>query len=100
MCFDSLPTVVLEAMACAKPVIGSCVGGIPEMVQDGATGYIVHPRDAATFAGRCLQLLEHEELACSFGAAGATRQEELFSEKKHLESLLLAYELSLKDKLS
>jgi glycosyltransferase involved in cell wall biosynthesis len=88
---DPLPTVVLEAMACAKPVVGSCFGGIPEMIQDTVTGYILHPLATEEFADRCVQVLKESELSKRLGSAGAKRQAELFSEKKHLKILERLY---------
>ncbi len=89
---DPLPTVVLEAMACAKPVVGSCLGGIPEMVEDGVTGYVVHPLDTAKFAEKCSALLLDHSLARTFGEAGLVRVKERFSPARHLESLLHSYQ--------
>ncbi len=48
--FDSLPTVILEAMACGTPVIASRVGGIPTLVHDPSTGLLVAPGDAGGVA--------------------------------------------------
>jgi glycosyltransferase involved in cell wall biosynthesis len=53
---DTLPTVVLEAMASARPVLGSHVGGIPFMVRDGETGWLVPAGDAAALADRMIAL--------------------------------------------
>src|SRR3989344_604377 len=53
---DPLPTVVLEAMASKKPVVGTCFGGTPEMIVDGKTGYIVDPSDTSLLAKRIIEL--------------------------------------------
>jgi N-acetyl-alpha-D-glucosaminyl L-malate synthase BshA len=63
---ESFGLAALEAMACAVPVIASKAGGIPEVVEDGQTGYLVPPGDVAAMAERALRILgdpaEHERL--------------------------------------
>ena len=44
--WEGLPNAVMEAMAAAKPVVATCVGGVPELVQEGVNGYIVPPGDS------------------------------------------------------
>ena len=53
---DSLPRVVLEAMAAGRPVVAFCTGGVAEMVEDGVTGLLVEPGDAAGLADRLIRL--------------------------------------------
>ncbi len=63
---ESFGLAALEAMACAVPVVASAVGGVPEVVQDGESGWLAPAGDVATMAARALQLLgdptEHERL--------------------------------------
>ena len=63
---ESFGLAALEAMACGVPVIASDAGGIPEVVENGKTGYLAPPGDAAAMAERALQVLEdpaeHERL--------------------------------------
>lgn len=63
---ESFGLAALEAMACAVPVIASKAGGIPEVVEDGQTGYLAPPGDVAAMAERALRILEdpveHERL--------------------------------------
>lgn len=66
--FESLPLVVLEAMACGKAVIGSRLAGIPEVVRDGATGRLFEPGDTTALARLLSQTAP--ELLASWGAAG------------------------------
>ncbi len=70
---DNFPMVALEGMAAGKPVIGSCFGGIQEMVQDGITGYIINPFDIDAFADRLVRLLRDPDLARQMGEAGRAR---------------------------
>ena len=67
---EGLPLVILEAMSHGIPVVATAVGGIPEILQDGVTGYLHPPGDAATLAARLLELLGDRELAGRLGEAG------------------------------
>ena len=58
---ESFGLAALEAMACAVPVIASAAGGIPEVVEDGKTGFLAPPGDVATMADRALRVLEHPD---------------------------------------
>jgi D-inositol-3-phosphate glycosyltransferase len=63
----------LEAMACARPVVGSDVGGIRYTVIDGETGFLVPPRDPDAVADRVARLLRDPALAWRFGLRGLAR---------------------------
>ena len=65
--------VNLEAMACAKPVIASRVGGVPEIVLDGVTGLLVPGEDASAFAQALESLLADPAKARTLGEAGRER---------------------------
>jgi glycosyltransferase involved in cell wall biosynthesis len=54
---ECFPMAVLEAMACGVPVVGTAVGGVPEMIEDGVTGYLVPPRDARAMADALVKVL-------------------------------------------
>lgn len=69
----------LEAMACARPVIGSDVGGISFTVVNHETGELVPPRDAAALADRLAFLLKNPERARAMGRAGRVRVERDFT---------------------
>jgi glycosyltransferase involved in cell wall biosynthesis len=60
---DNAPISILEAFACAVPVVTTRVGGIPFIVEDGRTGLLVDPDDDAAMAEAALRLLERPELA-------------------------------------
>jgi len=70
---EAAGNVILEAMACGKPVIGSRVGGIPEYLDDGVTGFLVEPRNPAALADRILTLIGDKDLARRMGMAGRAR---------------------------
>jgi len=94
ICFDSFPTVNLEAMACRKPVIATYFGGSREAVKDGETGYIVNPFNIEELAEKIIYLLKNPEIAEKFGEAGYERVKEKFSLEKMMQNYLRWYEKS------
>jgi hypothetical protein len=75
---DVFPTVIQEAMACARPVVSTQLAGIPETVVDGATGFLVGPGNVSALADALEKLLRNRDLRTQFGAAGKSRIEEHF----------------------
>jgi glycosyltransferase involved in cell wall biosynthesis len=73
--FDSAPTVLVEAMACAVPVVSTTVGGIPELVDDDVEGLLVPPADLAAFTAALDRVLGHPASAKAMGDAGRVRVE-------------------------
>ncbi len=67
---DACPTTALEAMALGKPVVGTDIGGIPDLVLDHKTGLVVPPRDGAALADAIQHLLAAPSIADQYGAAG------------------------------
>jgi glycosyltransferase involved in cell wall biosynthesis len=84
---DNLPTVIMEAMAMGLPVISTDIGGIPEMVVQNETGFLVQPGDAVGLAGTIEKVIDDRRLAQSFGGAGYQRAQELFSIEKNVRDL-------------
>jgi glycosyltransferase involved in cell wall biosynthesis len=72
----------LEAMAAGLPVVGTSVGGLPELIDDGRTGYVVPPSDATALAGRLRELLVDPERRREMGTAGRRRVRERFSAER------------------
>jgi len=70
---EGTPGSALEAMASALPVVGTRVGGIPEVVEEGVTGLLVPPSDAQAMAQALEQYLAAPELAQRHGQAGRER---------------------------
>jgi glycosyltransferase involved in cell wall biosynthesis len=68
---ENFPCVVLEAMACGTPVIATAVGGIPEQIRDGVTGFLVARGDSAAMANRIELLLNDRRSATQIGEAAA-----------------------------
>jgi glycosyltransferase involved in cell wall biosynthesis len=84
---DNLPTVIMEAMATGLPVISTDLGGIPEMVVQNETGFLVQPGDAVTLAGAIEKVVDDGQLAQSLGRAGYERVREFFSIEKNVRDL-------------
>ncbi|MFH1674655.1 MAG: glycosyltransferase [Pseudomonadota bacterium] len=67
---EGVPVVIMEAMAQGLPVLSTHHAGIPELVQDGVSGFLVPERDVDALAGKLDYLLEHQELWDTMGQAG------------------------------
>ncbi|MGI8891605.1 MAG: glycosyltransferase [Chthoniobacterales bacterium] len=91
---DVFPTVIMEAMTCARPVVSTTVAGIPESVVDGVTGYLVPPNDSAALADALAKLGE-ADLRARFGAAGRARMTCEFNVAKTIEPLQRLFEKCL-----
>ena len=90
---EGLPNVVLEAMACAVPVIGSDTAGIAEAVEHDRTGFLVPPADPPSIAAAARRLLGDPELRRRMGRAARAAATERFSavaQSRMLEDALLA----------
>lgn len=81
----------LEAMACAVPVLASDVGGLRYSVVDGATGFLVPPRDPQALAERLVLLQRDPVLASRLGRAGRRRVQAMFTWDKVVDGLVAAY---------
>lgn len=90
--FEGMPLAVLEYMAAGLPVVATKVGGLPEMVREGETGFLVAARDPAALAQRVIGLLDDPELARQMGARGRLRQQDAFSQKAMVGAVTNLYE--------
>jgi len=84
---EGMPNSVLEAMAAGLPVVATAVGGTPEVVLDGQTGFLVAPGDPCALADALLALLADRPLADRFGRAGRARVEAHFGEERMLRQM-------------
>jgi glycosyltransferase involved in cell wall biosynthesis len=76
---EGLPNVVLEAFASSVPVVATAVGGTPEAVEDGVSGYLVPPGDASALAGRIGEAISSTERLREMGFQGRQRVFEQFT---------------------
>jgi glycosyltransferase involved in cell wall biosynthesis len=89
--FDPFPLVVLEAMASGLPVVCTRVDGMAEQVQDGVTGLLAEPEDAADLAARILELIDDPARRRAMGAAGRERVVANFTDVHQARALDAAY---------
>ena len=89
---EGLGTSLLDAMAAARPIVATTTGGIPEVVVDGVTGFLVAPRDDAAMAAAIVKLLKDPDLRKRMGQAGLARARELFSAERMLKETLKVYQ--------
>ena len=84
---DNLPTVIMEAMTTALPIVSTNIGGIPEMVIENETGFLLEPADASALADAIEKVIDDRLLAQRLGHAGYQRAHELFSIEKNVREL-------------
>ena len=83
--------MIAEAMAYSRPVVAARVGGIPEIVEDGVSGYLVGRRQPAEAADRILRLLEDRELRLKMGNSGRRAVESRFNLQVNVGRLIELY---------
>jgi glycosyltransferase involved in cell wall biosynthesis len=84
---ESFGRVLIEAMAACCPVIASHVDGVPEVVEDGVSGYLVSPGDVDAFTEKIVSLALDPELRMRMGTAGRQRVLENFTLERYRENL-------------
>jgi glycosyltransferase involved in cell wall biosynthesis len=89
--WENCPMAVLEAAAQGVPVVASAVGGVPELVDDGRTGLLVPPGDAAALAGALTRLLSDPAEAGRMGRAGWARVRARHDPAAHVAALQEVY---------
>ncbi len=94
--FEPFGRVVIEAMACGRPVIGSQDGGIPEIIDNGQTGYLVEVGDFKAFARTALALLADRSKWESMSQQAVTVVRQRFSNATHVDNITSIYRDTLK----
>ena len=90
--YEGLPNVVLEVMACGKPVVATAVDGTPEAVTDGTTGILVPPRDPQALETAIIELLSDHNRRFIMGQEARKRMETIFSLDKQVEKFEKLYD--------
>ncbi len=92
---EGLSSAILSAMACSLPVIATSVGGIPELVIEGKTGFLVPPNDSDNLAEALKRVLESPKLRSQLGEAGRLRVEKYFTIRRKIERTASLYQILL-----
>jgi len=91
-CYENAPMSVIEAMAYGKPVIGARIGGIPEMVIDGVTGFTFESGNATDLREKLFHVLNLSNKSLeSMGRAARRSAEQYFSAENHYQKLMTLY---------
>ena len=96
--FEGMGRVLLEAMAMEKPVVGTRVGGIPDLIEPGLNGYLVKPGSERELASAVLTILNDPGLAARMGEEGRKRMTDRFSADTMVRSIDEVYRELLKRK--
>jgi glycosyltransferase involved in cell wall biosynthesis len=94
---EGFPLAPQEAMSCGKPVVAFRVASLPEMVEDGVSGFLVEANARTAFAERVLLLLRDAPLRVRFGAAAAERVERHFRWDGTVRHVMKVYQEALDD---
>jgi glycosyltransferase involved in cell wall biosynthesis len=92
---DVFPTVIIEAMAAARPVVSTRLAGIPESVVHGETGLLVPPEDTMALAEALSRLIQDAKLRLHYGRAGRERIEQHFRIDETVAPLIELFEKTL-----
>jgi len=88
---EGLPNVVLEYMAAGLPVVATAVGGVPEVIENGRTGWMVPPADATAMAKALIHLLTDSAVASRIAQAGQAEVRQRFSYERLIAELETLY---------
>jgi glycosyltransferase involved in cell wall biosynthesis len=89
---EGMCTALVDAMAAARPAVCTTAGGIPEVLVDGVTGFLVPPRDPAAMADKLVVLLKDEGLRLRMGDAALRRAREAFTVERMVAGTVAVYE--------
>ena len=89
--FEATPNVLLEAMACKKPVVGSNVGGVPYLIDNNINGLLVPPENPQALADAIIKILNNKILAKQMGENGYNKIKENFTWGIQVNKLIKVY---------
>lgn len=94
-CFEGFPTVLPEAMLHAKPVVCSRIGGLPDIVDEGATGLLFQPGNHTDLTDKLRRLWSDPALCRTLGAGGRAKAASQYSRSRYYERLMEVYRRAL-----
>jgi glycosyltransferase involved in cell wall biosynthesis len=93
--FEQFPMVVLEAMGRALPVIGSRIGGLPSIIEEGRTGSLFEPGNAENLVQQVRRLWEDPQLCRRMGDAGRQKALREYTEETYFRNLMAVYQTAI-----
>lgn len=90
--YEGTPNVVLEAMACGRPIVATAVGDVGELVEDKVSGFLVKPGDVESVAKCLLMLVEDSDMRVRMGVQARQRVSAGFGLESLVENIIRAYE--------
>lgn len=96
--WEGLPYTIIEAMMAGLPVVATRVGGIPELVEDGVTGFLVPPKDPEALAVALQKLIDNPKMRQQMGGAGQKKAMQEFTLDRMLRETVRVYEEVLRDR--
>lgn len=85
---EGLPMVLVEAAACGLPVVASNIGGVPSVVEDGKTGFLIKPKDKEALKKSIIKLLKEEDLRKTMSDDAQRKAQENFTQEKMSQETL------------
>jgi len=95
---EGTPVSLIEAMASARPVVSTAVGGVKDLVIDGENGFLAKTGDAEDISDKILVLLNDAEKRRRFGATGRELVRKKYSKERLVDDIERLYERVLKEK--
>jgi len=95
--YEGLPVTLVEALACGLPVIASRLGAMAEVIQDGRTGLLFNPGDAADLAAKVHWVQQHPEEVRAMGASARSEYEAKYTPERNYRLLMSIYERAVND---
>jgi glycosyltransferase involved in cell wall biosynthesis len=88
---EAFGLAAVEALAARRPLVATCVGGLPEIIEQGVSGMLVPPNDPGRLATEITKLLKHPDIAGHLGANGYERYQAKFTLEAMVESWIAGY---------